>query len=184
MVLSVCLLLDSLCLPFVGWVSYRGGCEWWHPCHRSLNMRTRETSGSSLHLAWLQYKILTLVILTFYYIKIACCVQKIKYCFLCRNNVWIISWSIMNRYRLGLKFPHALWLTAFVTFLQVAVSGLHRGTLTVAVDAITWAPTLLYATATGHWAVSPLRPGRPAIIRIVIHWRGRELFRADSSCLK
>lgn len=65
----------------------------------------------------------------------------------------------------------AEWLTAFVTFLGVAVTGLDRGALTVAVDAITGASTLLDAASTSHWTMRPFRPGGPTIICRVTRWR-------------
>lgn len=46
--------------------------------------------------------------------------------------------------------PASILFEAFVTLLQVAVTGLHRGAVTVTVDAVTGASTLLDASATGH----------------------------------
>lgn len=64
--------------------------------------------------------------------------------------------------------PTSILFEAFVTLLQVAVASLHRGAVTVTVDAITGAAALLDASATGHRAVSPVRPWRPAVFRVVI----------------
>lgn len=46
--------------------------------------------------------------------------------------------------------PATILFEAFVAFLGVAVTGLDRGALTVAVDAVTGASTLLDAPATSH----------------------------------
>lgn len=65
-----------------------------------------------------------------------------------------------------------LRLTAFVAFLGVAVTGLDRGALTVAVDAVTGASTLLDAPTTSHRTMGPFRPGGPTILCIVTCYRG------------
>lgn len=68
-------------------------------------------------------------------------------------------------------------LTALVTLLEVAVAGLHRGTLTVVIDTVARAPTLLDAPPTWHRTMGPFRPKRPAALCGVARWaggRGRE----------
>lgn len=61
---------------------------------------------------------------------------------------------------------NAEWLTAFVTFLGVAVTGLNRGALTVVVDAVAGASALLDATTTSCRTRGPFRPGGPTILFI------------------
>lgn len=46
--------------------------------------------------------------------------------------------------------PASILFEAFITLLQVAVAGLHRGAITVTVDAVTGTAALLDASATGH----------------------------------
>lgn len=46
--------------------------------------------------------------------------------------------------------PTSILFEAFVTLLQVAVPRLDRRAITVAVDAVAGASTLLNATTTGH----------------------------------
>lgn len=46
--------------------------------------------------------------------------------------------------------PTSILFEAFVALLQVAVTGLYRGPITVTVDAVAGTATLLDATATGH----------------------------------
>lgn len=46
--------------------------------------------------------------------------------------------------------PTSILFEAFVTLLQVAVTGLHRGAITVTVDAVAGTAALLDATTTGH----------------------------------
>lgn len=58
-------------------------------------------------------------------------------------------------------------LTSLVALLEVAVSRLHRCALTVVIDAVAGAATLLNASSTGHRTMSPFRPGGPAILSIV-----------------
>lgn len=58
-------------------------------------------------------------------------------------------------------------LTALVTLLEVAVTGLHRGALTVVIDTVARAPTLLDAPPTRHRTMGPFRPRRPAVLCIV-----------------
>lgn len=55
-------------------------------------------------------------------------------------------------------------LTALVAFLGVAVTGLDRGALAVAVDAVTGASTLLDASTASDRALGPRRPGGPTTL--------------------
>lgn len=66
--------------------------------------------------------------------------------------------------------PTAILFEAFVTFLGVAVTGLDRGALTVAVDAVTGASALLDAPTTSHRTMGPVRPGRPTVLCVVAWW--------------
>lgn len=50
---SPCPSPHSPCHPSVGSASCIGGYGWWRPPHTSPSTRTRETSGSSCHPAWL-----------------------------------------------------------------------------------------------------------------------------------
>lgn len=52
-----------------------------------------------------------------------------------------------------------MWLTALVAFLRVAVTGLDRSAVTLAIDSVTGASTLLDATTTSHRTMGPVRPG-------------------------
>lgn len=63
--------------------------------------------------------------------------------------------------------PATVLLESLVTLLEVAVAGLDRGALTVVIDTIAGAATLLDAPPTGHRTMSPFRPRRPAILRVV-----------------
>ena len=70
-------------------------------------------------------------------------------------------------------------LTALVTFLGVAVTGLHRGALTVAVDAVTGASALLDAATTSHRTMGPVRPGGPTVLSSVIDCREKDVTLGD-----
>lgn len=67
----------------------------------------------------------------------------------------------------------AVELTAFVTFLSVAVSRLDRRAVAVAIDPVARASALLNASATGHRTVRPFGPGRPAVHARVVRLKTR-----------
>lgn len=69
-------------------------------------------------------------------------------------------------------------LTALVTFLRVAVAGLHRSAFAVTVDAVAGATSLLDSPSTRHRTMGPFRPGGPAILSIVTRWGQRDNGRA------
>lgn len=81
----------------------------------------------------------------------------------CSGKTYCNNVSVKNVWR----------LTAFVTFLWVAVTGLHRGALTLAVDAVAGAAALLDATAASHRTLGPLRPGGPAVFCVIACCKGR-----------
>lgn len=60
--------------------------------------------------------------------------------------------------------PASILFEAFVTFLWVAITGLDRGALTLAVDAVAGASTLLDAAATSHRTLGPFRPCGPSVL--------------------
>lgn len=71
------------------------------------------------------------------------------------------------------NMPGAVKLTAFVALLRVTVSRLDGRAIAVAVDPVTRASALLNASSTGHRAVCPLGPGRPAVYTRITRLRKR-----------
>lgn len=63
--------------------------------------------------------------------------------------------------------PTTILFKALVTLLRVAVTGLHRGAVTVAVDAVAGASALLDSPAARHGTRRPFGPGGPSVHCIV-----------------